>query len=435
MTPDITVHTGYVPHPFQLQIHTGLMRFSVLVCHRRFGKTVLCVNALIDAAHRIRLPAPRLGYVAPTLIQAKRLAWDYLKRFASGIPGVRFHENELRADFENGARISLYGADNPDSLRGIYLDGAVLDEYADFRPEAFATVIRPALSDRQGFALFIGTPRGHDHFHELFQKALARPDWYAESFPASRTNLLPASELESARQAMSPAQYKQEYECDFDVSGEDALIPLSLVLEALDRPVSYQGVRPVMGLDVGLSLGGDPSAIVVRQGGKILHIEEFRRDDTLAVAAIARDRFDELRPEALYVDSIGWGAGTAHVLSGWGLPVCCVNVAESAAAQDRFNRRRDELWWLAREFFASRLCAIDSTLPLAHRLGAELSGPRYASLPSGRIKVEGKDELKRRGLPSPNLADAFVLTMAHADRFRTADDFAWEGGASPSRFL
>ena len=111
MTPDITVHTGYVPHPFQKQIHAGLKRFSVLVCHRRFGKTVLCVNALIDAAHRVDRPAPRLGYVAPTLTQAKRLAWDYLKRFALGVPGVRFNENELRADFENGARISLYGAD------------------------------------------------------------------------------------------------------------------------------------------------------------------------------------------------------------------------------------------------------------------------------------------------------------------------------------
>ena len=114
-----------------------------------------------------------------------------------------------------------------------------------------------------------------------------------------------------------------------------------------------------------------------------------------------------------------------------------VNVAEaSASSSERFNRRRDELWWKAREFFAAKACAIDDGLPLAHKLAAELSAPRYAYLPSGRIKVEGKDELKRRGVPSPNIADAFVLTMAHADRFAAADDTCNPGGEDgPSRFL
>ncbi|MFP5238848.1 MAG: hypothetical protein ACLGQW_03365, partial [Acidobacteriota bacterium] len=183
-------------------------------------------------------------------------------------------------------------------------------------------------------------------------------------------------------------------------------------------------------------LGGDPSAIVVRQGGKILHIDEFRLDDSLAVAGRARECFELMRPEALYVDSVGWGAGAAHILSGWGLPAVAVNVAESAASSERFNRRRDELWWKAREFFASRAAAIDDTIPLAHKLAAELSSPRYAYLPSGRIKVEGKDELKRRGVPSPNLADAFVLTMAHADRFQAAEETCNHAeGPEPSRFI
>lgn len=434
MTPDITVHTGYVPHAFQSEIHRNLKRFSVLVCHRRFGKTVLCVNALIDAAHRVALPRPRLAYVAPTLRQSKRVAWDYLRQYAGKVPGVRFTEAELRCDFENGSRITLYGADDPDSLRGLYLDGAVLDEYADFRPQAFPAVIRPALSDRRGFAIFIGTPRGHDHFHTLYRNALRDPNWYAACFPASRTGLIPQTELDSARVQMSESQFRQEYECDFDVSNQDALVPLSLLLESLDRPVGYRNARPVMGLDVGMSLGGDPSAIVVRQGGKVIHAEEFRLDDTLAVAGLARERFDDFRPEALYVDGIGWGAGVGHVLAGWGLPAVSVNVAEASAFSERFNRRRDELWWQARDFFASRLASIDASLPLARKLCAELSTPSYAYLPSGRIKVEGKDELKRRGAASPNLADAFVLTMAHADRIRPADTNPWEDEPAASRF-
>lgn len=436
MTTDITIRTGYMPHRFQKEIHAGLKRFSVLVCHRRFGKTVLCVNALIDAAHRDGPPDQRLAYVAPTLSQAKRVAWDYLKHYGLRIPGAQASESELRLDFENGSRVSLHGADNPDSLRGLYLDGAVLDEYADFRPEAYPTVIRPALSDRRGFAIFIGTPRGHNHFFDLYQAALRAPDWYAARFPVSATRLLPEDETDSARSQMTEAQYRQEYECDFDVTGEDTLIPLALVLDSLDRVVGYRDAPAVMGLDVGMSLGGDPSAVVVRQGGKVVHAEEFRLDDTLAVAGRARECFHDFRPEAVYVDGVGWGAGVAHTLSGWGLPVTAVNVAESASSSQRFNRRRDELWWKAREFFASRLVGIDQAVPLAGKLAAELSAPRFAYLPTGRIKVEGKDELKRRGVPSPNLADALVLTMAHADRFRTADDNqSFEEGREPSRFL
>ena len=436
METDITVQTGYTPHRFQREIHAGLKRFSVLVCHRRFGKTVLCVNALIDAAHRDGPPAQRLAYVAPTLVQAKRVAWDYLKCYALAVPGAKANETGLCVDFENGARISLYGADQPDSLRGIYLDGAVLDEYADFRPEAYSMVIRPALSDRRGFAVFIGTPRGHNHFHKLYQNALRDPAWFAARFPASATGLIPEEELGSARSQMSQGQFRQEYECDFDVTGEDCLIPLACLLDAVGRNVGYRHSGLVMGLDVGLSLGGDPSAIVVRQGGKVLHIDEFRLDDSLAVAGRARECFELMRPEALYVDSVGWGAGAAHVLSGWGLPAVAVNVAESAASSERFNRRRDELWWKAREFFTARTAAIDDTIPLAHKLAAELSAPRYAYLPSGRIKVEGKDELKRRGVPSPNLADAFVLTMAHADRFQAAEETCNHAeGPEPSRFI
>lgn len=436
-----TVSTGYQPHDYQAEIHARLKRFSVLVCHRRFGKTVLCVNALIDAALRGKADG-RYAYIAPTYKQAKRVAWDYLKRFAGPIPGTTFNEVELRCDLPHGARIQLFGADNADSLRGIYLDGAVLDEYADFPPDAYATVIRPALSDRRGFAVFIGTPRGHNHLYDLYMTALRDPAWYAGIYPVSKTGIVQADELASARGQMTDAQYRQEYECDFEVSSDDVLIPVQMVMDCIGRNVSYLNAGLVMGVDVGMSLGGDPSAIVIRQGGKVIHAEEFRSDDTLVIAGKVRERWQACnrKPETIYVDCVGWGAGVAHTLSGWGLPCVGINVAESAATSERFVRRRDELWWKAREFFAANTAGIAEGLELAHKLAAELSTPTYGYRPDGKIKIESKDELKRRGVLSPNLADAFVLTMAHADHASVAGAEAYwthqtDLANRPSRFV
>ena len=106
------VDTGYRPHRYQGEIHRNLKRFSVLVCHRRFGKTYLAINALIDAALRFQGNDGRFGYVAPYLKQAKQVSWDYLKRFALTIPGTKANESELSINFPNGCRVRLYGSDN-----------------------------------------------------------------------------------------------------------------------------------------------------------------------------------------------------------------------------------------------------------------------------------------------------------------------------------
>ena len=160
----------YTPRELQRHLHTTLDRFNVVVCHRRFGKTVFAINQLIKSSVEDigkGKPAPRYAYIAPLFKQAKTVAWDELKRLCSVFPEVKFNEAELRADFM-GARIQLYGADNYDTLRGIYLDGVVLDEYAQMNPKMFSEVIRPALSDRKGYAIFIGTPKGKNEFYDLY---------------------------------------------------------------------------------------------------------------------------------------------------------------------------------------------------------------------------------------------------------------------------
>ena len=162
----------YKPRSLQAKLHQNLeqYRWGVIVCHRRMGKTVMAINHLLRAAVLCPKKAPRYAYLAPTYRQAKAVAWDYLKQFAGGIPGIKFHETELRCDLPNGGRISLLGAENPDSLRGIYLDGCFMDEVADMPEKVFPEVIRPALSDREGFCYFVGTPKGQNAFLKCMNK-------------------------------------------------------------------------------------------------------------------------------------------------------------------------------------------------------------------------------------------------------------------------
>ena len=176
--------------------HSSTKRFKILVCHRRAGKTLAAINETIKEVLLCEKPNPRGFYVAPTFSQAKDIAWTYLKEFTRDIPGMKYYESDLRADFPTGARIKLFGAENPDRMRGIYVDVAVIDEYASMSPTIWTDVLRPALSDRQGKAIFLGTPKGQDSFYDLWTYALAHPEeWFALMLKASDTGILSPKEL------------------------------------------------------------------------------------------------------------------------------------------------------------------------------------------------------------------------------------------------
>ncbi len=174
----------YLPRDLQIKIHDAVdsSRFTVVVAHRRFGKTVSAINHLIKAAIECDKANPRFAYIAPTYGQAKRVAWDYLQEYTRPL-GATYNVSELRADFW-GRRISLYGSDNPDSLRGQYFDGVVIDEVGDQNPKIWNEIVRPALADRLGWALFIGTPKGNNHFYELRNRAADEPYWKLLEFRA-----------------------------------------------------------------------------------------------------------------------------------------------------------------------------------------------------------------------------------------------------------
>ena len=205
----------YRPRSVFEDFHGRKQRWGVVVAHRRCGKTVACINELIVKALLEGKEDGRYAYVAPYYSQAKNIAWDYLLRFSKPVM-AKANQSELWVELINGARIRLFGADNADSLRGLYLDGIVLDEYADMRPRIWGEIIRPLLADRLGWAVFIGTPKGHNAFWDIYSHATKSEDWYAKTLRASQTGLLPKSELEDAARSMTQDQYLQEFECDFE---------------------------------------------------------------------------------------------------------------------------------------------------------------------------------------------------------------------------
>jgi hypothetical protein len=194
-------------------------RWASVVAHRRAGKTVACIMDLIKKAVEHKGREPRFAYVAPTYTQAKDVAWSYLKEYTAAIPGMEKSESELSVTFpHNKARIRLYGAENYDRIRGLYLDGVVIDESGDIDPRAWPEVIRPALSDRKGWATFIGTPKGRNAFYTMHQQAKAADDWYSDELKASKTKIIDAAELEDAKRTMTAEQFAQEYECSFQAA-------------------------------------------------------------------------------------------------------------------------------------------------------------------------------------------------------------------------
>lgn len=204
----------------QDDVLASLKRFNVLLAHRRFGKTVLAICILILKALECKRHNPQVHYFCPTYSQAKRVAWAYVKDFCHNIPGSAYNESELKVTLPNGAIIQLGSADNPDANRGIYSDFCVMDEPAQMPPSMWFQVIRPALTDRKGGVLFIGTPAGrHGMFYDLWNQAADQPEeWWRGCYKASETGIIDDQELWSARKGMSVSEYEQEFECSWDAA-------------------------------------------------------------------------------------------------------------------------------------------------------------------------------------------------------------------------
>lgn len=214
------IHTGYLPRRWQEQVHGNPSRFKVLVLHRRAGKTVLAVNEIIDQALRCEKRNPQYAYIGVTYGSVKRIAWDMIKEYTKSFPGVETNEQDLtvmipRPAIGDRIKIYLYGSENPAAIRGMYFDGVVMDEYAEIHPDVWTQVVRATLSDRRGWAIFTATPKGYNHFYDIYKTAGREQGWFSFMLKASESGILPQEELDAARATMSEEEYEQEFECSF----------------------------------------------------------------------------------------------------------------------------------------------------------------------------------------------------------------------------
>ena len=208
----------YRPRKAFLPFHNRTQRWACLVAHRRAGKTVAAVNDIIRAAITYQGDRGLFAYIAPYRSQAKAVAWQYFQEFAAPITQAK-NEQELTITLMNGSQVRLYGADNADAMRGLGFSGVYMDEYGDFKPSVFGNVIRPALSDKQGWAVFGGTPKGKNQFWEIYETAQRLPqEWFLLRLPSSTSGLLPVGELAAARAQLAEDQYLQEYETSFEAA-------------------------------------------------------------------------------------------------------------------------------------------------------------------------------------------------------------------------
>jgi len=250
------IQLKYEPRDAFLDFHNRTQRWASLVCHRRAGKTVACVNDLVTRAVYTRKKNARYGYIAPFFRQAKDVAWVYLKEACEGM-SVKIFESSLTIELFNGSKIILYGADNPDAMRGVYFDGIIVDEYGDCRPSMWGEVILPTLADRKGWAVFIRTPKGKNHFYDMNNRAMEEDGWYQMTLKASTSGLIAQTELDEMKSQMSEDQYLQEFEVSFEaaVKGTYYANTLRMIEERTPTQVTVVDHDPDFPVDVFSDLG------------------------------------------------------------------------------------------------------------------------------------------------------------------------------------
>lgn len=418
----------YTPRFPQTEIHPQLEshRFCVLVTHRQMGKTVCAVNHLLKQACMLNLPNGRYFYVAPFLKQAEMLVWDYFKRFTAPLAAIptasgqiknllQINEAKLSLRLPNGAVVRVLGADNPDAMRGIYADGVVLDEYAQIKPNVFNEIIRPMLTSRKGWCVFLGTPKGQDQFYDVYCRAAkefaANPhgEWWAGMYRADQTGIIAQDELARIQTETPENLFRQEYLCDFTASRTDVLIPIDLVLAAQKRfynEYELRGAPKILGVDPA-RFGDDRSVIIRRQGLQSFAPRVLAKLDNVQLAGLVAQEIKDFRPDGVFVDA-GQGAGVIDVLRSLGYEVTEVPFGGAPLQAGRYRNKRAELWGKMAEWIRHGGALPEQETTLAN----ELASAVYDFDEAGKMRLEAKDKIKARLGKSPDLADALALTFA-----------------------
>jgi phage terminase large subunit len=348
------IELSYVPRPYLQDFHSRSQFKAILVLHRRAGKTVACINELIERALHCKKPQPQYAYVAPQLKQAKKIAWVMLKKYAKPVC-VKVGEAELFVELINGARIYLAGADNPDSLRGLYLDGVVLDEVAQMKKTIWTEVLQPALSDRKGWSVFIGTPNGHDFFYQLWKRAQANPKaWYSKLLTVQDTNILSEKILEEIKSESDSDSYEQEFMCSFNAGVKGSYY--GSIIEKMEDEGRLQPIKPVEQAPVSivfdLGINDDTSAWFYQVvNGKLTVLNHFSQSGLSFEETIEKVR--TIAKENRYKLDTWWvphDAGSREWQTG-------------KTAVEQFWAANIEVRKIPRESFQAGIQAVRTTLP------------------------------------------------------------------------
>lgn len=317
----------YYSRPQFSGFHARTQRWAIIVAHRRAGKTVATINDVIMRA----IDKPGLyGYIAPYYVQAKDVAYGYFRKYTAPAVqhGCTYNESELRINLHNGSTIRLYGADNYDRLRGLGFDGLVLDEAADFPPQAWSEVLRPSLADKKGWCVWIGTPKGHNSFYETWQRAQDDPDWFSLRLRASETGIIDKDELREARNSMSEDQFRQEWETDFEAAIQGAYYGKEMrELEESQRicPVPYDKSSEVI-VSFDLGIGDATSMWFAQYIGREIHVIDFYEANGVGLdhyVKVMREKpyvyGDIILPHDAEAKELGTGKSRVEILEGLGL--------------------------------------------------------------------------------------------------------------------
>ena len=408
------IKLDYTPRTWQRECHLKKQRFSVYALHRRSGKTELAIMELIDKAMKTDKELAMFVYVAPFLRQAKAIAWARLKSKIEPLRRtsvIEINEGELSVRFKhNGAIIRLFGGDNPDAMRGLRLDGIVMDEVAQLKNELWTDIVQPALSDRLGWSIFIGTPSGINLFSELYYKAIDEDGWTASRYTVFDTDSLHPDEVTRLKRDMSETSFAREYLCDFSAQGDDQLIALADTEDAAKRTYQQDHVKlspVVLGIDPA-RFGDDRSVVFRRQGRQAFKPVVYRGIDNMELATRVANLIEQYDPDAVFCDA-GAGSGVIDRLRQLSYDVIEIPFGGKAMKPDQYINRRSEMWWLMKEWIEQ-----GGAIPNDIALKQELATPIYWYDNVGRRVLESKDQIKKRlqGAGSPDLADALALTFA-----------------------
>jgi len=360
-----TVTIDYTPRAAFLPYHASDKRYSLTVAHRRAGKTVARINKLIRCAASAEIENPRFGYLAPYYIQAKDIAWNYLKSYSYPILAIggKVNESELSVIFaHNGAQIRLYGAENAERLRGLYFDGIVADEAQDITPQALTQVIMPALADRKGWLDLSGTPKGWGNLlGESYKRAKDDPQWFVQMLKASETGLIDADELKNLRAMMPENEYLQEFECSFDAAITGAYYAKELQQAQADGRIGRVPYDKALKVNTAWDLGVSDSTAIwfYQQTGREIRVIDYFEAAGHGLDYYARELDKKgylygkhFAPHDIQVRELGSGKSRWETAKGLGITF---QVLPADSVQDGISTAR---LLISRMYFDEHKCAI-----------------------------------------------------------------------------